>query len=188
MRRFGALALGLGTSLTGCTWLISFDEVPPGADASAAGDGAAADAAGDAAEDAPETAPGCDPSFPASALTCERSTQSCAADAFASMYPEGRDPTNDLVTCNGTVLECVRTCDFGCAVMPSGFPDECDECSGRADGFHCGRDLPDWDARNADLAVECKGGKTVGAAVCGAGKCASACPRAGGPTPACCVP
>jgi hypothetical protein len=190
---FGAVTIASAASFAGCTFLIQFDDAAPldgGADAS---DGAAPpDAKPDAATDAgpPAFPPPCDPAFPLSQLKCNPDfpRPNCAktTTVFPS-YPAGQDRTNDLVTCNGGANPtCVQHCPFGCATMPTGYPDACDDCNGRADGTYCVKDLRGPDGRNLGLAVDCKGGKTVDAHVCGVGKCATKCPRAA-PAPSCCI-
>jgi hypothetical protein len=70
--------------------------------------------------------------------------------------------------------------------MPDGYPDACDDCDGRPDGTYCVKDMRGADGRNLGLAVDCKGGKTIMAHVCGVGRCATKCPRTS-PSPSCCI-
>ena len=86
----------------------------------------------------PAFPPPCDPAFPLKELKCNASypRPNCASNTtvFPS-YPAGHDRANDLVTCNGGANPtCVQHCPFGCSPMPTGFPDTCDDCNGRADG------------------------------------------------------
>ncbi|MBX3202634.1 MAG: hypothetical protein KF894_31200 [Labilithrix sp.] len=195
-----SLALGLAAAsalATGCTFLISFDDVPEDAavvpvEAGAGERDAPAEAAPDVEEagsDGGSFPPPCDPTFPLDAVDCtglQRAT--CASSTAFASYPAEGDRANDLVVCSGGRAVCVQHCPSGCAVMPGGFPDQCSDCAGRSDGYYCGRDLRGWAPETFDLAVQCREGGTVRGAICGANKCASACPRAEGPLPACCVP
>jgi hypothetical protein len=189
--------LAVATWAGGCTFLIDFNEVDPLPDA-ASNDGGAKDAAdatgeGDAlAADTgpPAFPPPCDPTFPLADVACNASypRPNCASNTTVfPAYPAGHDRTNDLVTCNGSATPtCVQHCPFGCASMPAGYPDACDDCNGRPDGTYCVKDLQGPDGRNLGLAVDCKGGKTVLGHVCGVGKCATVCPRSA-PLPSCCI-
>lgn len=182
----------------GCTLLVDFEDM----DASA-GDAGAADASRDtrAPPDVADTSPPpdtgatafpppCDPDFPLGDVQCNPSfpRPNCARNTtvFPS-YPRARG--EDLVTCNGsTKPTCVQHCPFGCATMPDGQPDMCDDCDGRKDGTYCMKDLRGADGRNLGLAVECKDGKTAATFVCGtgAGSCATKCPRTDR-SPSCCI-
>jgi hypothetical protein len=193
---FGVGATALAATLSGCTFLIPFDEErqgAPGVDSSIGRD-ASTDAVPDTATAAdadatpPVFPPPCDLTFPLAQVNCNGATRpNCAKSTFFTSYPAGYDRTNDRVVCNGAPTpQCVEHCPFGCAEMPPGYDDQCDDCNGRADGFYCGRDLRGWDPSGADLAVECVNGKTVKGSVCGVGRCASVCTRVGGPRPSCC--
>ena len=191
---FGVGATAFTTAVAGCTLLIPFDDVPEesGIDASRpdTGGGALPDAAPDADAGPPAFPPPCDPQFPIDQVVCSGTPRpTCAKSPSFASYPAGHDRTNDLVFCNGTqTASCMQHCPFGCAEMPAGFPDQCDDCNGRADGYYCGRDLRGWESASSDLAVQCQNGRAVRGAICGVGKCASKCPRAEGPLPSCCVP
>jgi len=187
-----ALALA-GAVASGCTFLIDFQSVdapPDGGDDDASLPGRVdADAAPDPVDGGPPAfPPPCDPAFPTSQVKCNASypRPECASSTtvFPS-YPAARG--SDLVTCNGGATPtCVQHCPFGCAVMPTGYPDQCDDCEGRPDGTYCVKDMRGADGRNLGLAVDCKGGRTVDTHVCGVGKCATKCPRAA-PLPSCCI-
>lgn len=183
----GAVAAPIAALGAGCTFLIQFDDVGP-IDAAPADAGQEAEAAVDAGP--PPFPPPCDPTFPLGQVHCNASfpRPACAKSTgvFPS-YPAGHDRTNDLVTCNGGATPtCVQHCPFGCAVMPSGYPDACDDCNGRADGTYCVKDMRGADGRDLGLAVDCKGGKTVMTYVCGVGRCATKCPRTDH-KPSCCI-
>jgi hypothetical protein len=196
MRRLLALAFasGLaGASVLGCTLLISFDDVPldgggaeeastPASDA-----GPTAQESSTPSEAAPAFPPPCDPKFPRAEVNCDTARQPICGKRLGS-YPAGHDRANDLVTCSAGGATCVQHCPFGCAQMPAGFVDQCDDCNGRANGFYCGRELRGWVSENFDVAVECQNGLAVRGAVCGTNKCASPCTRPEGPFPSCCVP
>lgn len=197
---FARLSLAaLVASGIGCTLLVHFDEVDVGEDADLpereasvpdvvdkpdANDGADAPA-----ESAVAFPPPCDPDFPRSQVQCNPSypRPNCAKNTtiFPS-YPAPRD--EDLVTCNGGTAPptCVQHCPFGCAAMPAGYPDACDDCNGRKDGTYCLKDLRGTDGRNLGLAVDCKGGKIVATYNCGLNACATKCPRTDR-APSCCI-
>lgn len=195
MRRSLLIAFVATVTLgAGCTFLADFRDVDPadaGADASASADGGS-DAAEATAPDggSPAFPPPCDPSFPLAEVACNPTDPrpGCASNtAVFPSYPPGQDRTNDLVTCNGgPTPTCVQHCPFGCATMPPGFPDACDDCANRPDGTYCVKDLQGADGRNLGLAVDCKGGKTILGHVCGVGRCATKCPRTD-PLPSCCI-
>ncbi|MBS2017240.1 MAG: hypothetical protein JST00_30435 [Deltaproteobacteria bacterium] len=182
-------AVGAGA---GCTFLIDFDEVPGGGDASAA----EASTGGDASDDrvTPDGSiafpPPCDPAFPLADVKCNASfpRPNCASNTSVfPTYPAGKPRGGDLVTCNGgPTPTCVQHCPFGCATMPAGFPDMCDDCNGRPDGTYCVKDLRGPDGRNLGLAIDCTGGKTTKNYVCGEGRCATKCPRTDR-APSCCI-
>jgi len=182
-------------SAAGCTFLIDFEEVEVAPDAGSV-DAAPRDAGGADASDAavdggpPAFPPPCDPSFPLSQVKCNASYQrpNCASNTTVfPAYPAGIPRGDDLVTCNGTANPtCVQHCPFGCATMPASYPDACDDCNGRPDGTYCVKDMRGADGRNLGLAVDCKGGKTVDAHVCGVGLCATKCPRTER-APSCCI-
>jgi hypothetical protein len=188
LRSARAIVAGVASLvLAGCTLLASFDDVPG---TPSAGDAAPPDAPASRDADARPTpvAPGCDPDFPIDEVGCGTlDGKVCASRAGLASYPAGQDRASDLVTCGAGGARCVHHCPIGCAAMPAGYADQCDPCAGRQDGYHCGRDLPGTPRENADLAIQCKDGRFVRGAVCGANRCASSCPRAGGPTPACCI-
>ena len=181
----------------GCTLLIDFDAADPEiTDAgSVANDVGAFDATPRPDTSTPDGGPPafpppCDPGFPLNEVQCNASfpRPNCASNSgvFPS-YPAGRPRAGDLVTCNGgPTPTCVQHCPFGCTAMPTGFPDACDDCVGRADGTYCVKDLRGPDGRNLGLAVECVGGKTVKGSVCGVGRCDTTCPRTT-PKPSCCI-
>jgi hypothetical protein len=175
---------------TGCTLLIDFKEVDAG---TAATDETGTVDAGDArtADDGSVAfPPPCDPTFPLAELRCNPDfpRPNCASrTTIFPSYPAGHPRGDDLVTCNGsTKPTCVQHCPFGCVPMPTGFPDACDDCDGRADGTYCVKDLRGPDGRNLGLAVACQGGRTISSSTCGVGRCATKCPRTD-LKPSCCI-
>jgi hypothetical protein len=44
----------------------------------------------------------------------------------------------DLYTCKGGMVVNLSICPNGCFIAPAGYEDECDDCSGNADGPYCG--------------------------------------------------
>jgi hypothetical protein len=169
----------------GCTFLVDFEEAPQVRDDGAADGGEPPLEDGD-----PAFPPPCDPAFPLAEVECRPTIPrpTCASDTtvFPS-YPVGRARDADLVTCNGGVTPiCVQHCPFGCAAMPPGYPDACDDCHGRPDGTYCTKDLRAVDGRNLGLAVDCRAGRAAMVYVCGVGRCATECPRAER-RPSCCI-
>ena len=178
--------------VAGCTFLIPFEEAPPDASTNNdAGRDTNEPNAEASADDGPVPfPPPCDPTFPLTEVRCNPSfpRPNCASNtAIFPTYPAGRERNGDLVTCNGgTTPTCVQKCPFGCAAMPVGYPDACDDCEGRPDGTYCVKDLRGYDGRTFGLAIDCEEGRMVLAHVCGENRCATQCPRAS-PKPSCCI-
>jgi hypothetical protein len=73
--------------------------------------------------------------------------------------------------------------------MPTGFPDQCDDCFGKADGTYCAKDFRNWASTNDVFAIECQGGKKVGQTNCTDGTAPKACATkctVGTTSPSCC--
>lgn len=164
------------TMLAGCTFLISFDEADPSADGGGGGldapfrpdppdvrvDAPAADSAvRDAGPDARDAV--------ANPNACKGNADGkyCAGNQIA--WEAGNK--DDLVTCKAQVVSGVRLCEqgVGCIRMLNGYPDQCDECTKKADGTYCGRDMAGWDPKNADTRVRCQNGAEVGLLLCANG-------------------
>jgi hypothetical protein len=185
-------ACGSGALAAGCTLLIPFDELdkdggaetgpPPPID----GDAPPGDAEG-GIDTGVAFPPPCDPKFDAGAVTCDPNypRPECAHEpALFAGYPG--DVQNDLVGCSGpTHPTCIQHCPFGCAIMPQGYSDMCDDCHGKPQGTYCVKDLGGGNPDDLSLAVDCDGGKVVKTYACGTGRCASQCPRTDH-APACC--
>jgi hypothetical protein len=169
---------GAATMIAGCTFLIGFDDVPVPADATA--DAPMVGNAPDVRVDAP---------MPDGAV---RDAGPDARDAIANpdacvSFPDGLycggnqiswpvADKDDLVTCKGRVVSNVRFCaDIGgCIRMLNGFPDQCDECAKKTDGFYCGRDMGGWETKNLNSLVHCQNKAAVSVMPCGAQVCTSA--------------
>jgi hypothetical protein len=167
----------------GCTFLISFDDVPQ-TDA-----GAPLDASEDRADDdtgAPETVddggderasppamPACDTSFPLDEVegcaVFNEGAQACADNSSFSAYPGDR--SKDVVTCSKSGATCVRHC-AACAHNPSGFPDQCDQCAGKLNGTYCGTDMG-WVSADFRLRVTCTDQRMSAVTACSARGCDS---------------
>jgi len=166
----------------GCTFLVSFDDVPTRDGGTDAGRRDArtfptTEPTDDPpplprrdASTTPPPVPTCDPTFPLAQVTgCGsfiEGAQVCASNPGIG-YPSGRDRTTDLVTCTrdgGVRASCVRHCPGigGCAALPNGFPDQCDACTGRTDGLYCGLELG-WPSR---ILVTCSGGRMSARVAC----------------------
>jgi hypothetical protein len=225
-----ALVLSLSTAATiffvaGCTFLISFDDVPDagalagddddvvdsgkkktgsssssssgessssssGSTSSSSSSGSASSSSGTATV----IPPPCDDAFDRNAINCATGSGNYTRPNCGSEpgLLQGAAQESDLIDCTGGGTPiCVRHCPHGCAEMPAGHNDSCDECFDKADGWYCGKDLKgDWGPDDG-MAVHCVGKKQVENAVCGAGKCATACPTpldVNAARPSCCVP
>ncbi len=178
----GALALfAVGA---GCTFLISFDEVPQ-TDAGGAPDAAVRPpGTPDAEVDPPVTdgdgsasipaMPACDTTFPLDQVKgCEvfvEGGQVCADHEALTAYPGNRE--TDVVTCSKTQgATCVRHC-VACAHLPAGFPDQCDQCIGKPNGKYCGTDMG-WQPENFRLLVTCTNERLATATACSTRGCDS---------------
>lgn len=187
-----ALLVGAVACGAGCTFLIDFDEVDGGAEAGSSSGSSGSEGGADRfVPDGPVAfPPPCDPAFPLAQLKCNANfpRPNCASNTTVfPAYPSGQQRAGDLVTCNGGATPtCVQHCPFGCAAMPAGFPDQCDDCNGRPDGTYCVKDLRGPDGRSLGLAIDCEGGKTTKGYVCGEGRCATKCPRTDR-SPSCCI-
>jgi hypothetical protein len=154
-----ANAAAMIAAAQGCTLLIPFESV---ADA-----GARADAA---------QAVGCADDVPLDAIECVNTERPNCAKTTAAItkYPDGRDRTNDLVTCvAGGKATCVKHCPRGCVVMPTGHDDVCDPCFGKDNASYCGRDV-DLGAGSDDVSITCRDGQAVETKACT--QCPAKCP------------
>lgn len=165
--------------IAGCTFLISFDDVPVPADATP--DGPTVGNAPDVRVDAPAV----------DASDAARDAGTDARDAIANpdacvSLPDGLycggdqiswpvADKDDLITCKSHVVSNVRLCaDIGgCIRMLNGYPDQCDECAKKADGFYCGRDMGGWETKNLNSLVHCQNKAAVSVMPCGALTCSS---------------
>jgi hypothetical protein len=172
-RAVTAVLLGAATLLAGCTFLISFDEAAPGDDA-----GVDAPFRGDPPDvrvDAPAVDGSLDAGAPdargpvANPDACKGNQDGkyCAGNQIA--WDGGNK--DDLISCKAQVVSDVRLCEqgVGCIRMLTGFPDQCDECTNKADGTYCGRDMAGWDPKNAETRVRCQNGAEVGLLLCANG-------------------
>jgi hypothetical protein len=165
----------------GCTLLVSFDDLPAAADAgptpapdaarpsrdsAAVDDAGPAEAGADGGSNVPAT-PACDTEFPLGEVEgCASfidNAQVCADNASFTSYPGDR--ATDVVTCSRSAgATCVRHC-VACAHNPKGFPDQCDQCSGKPAGTYCGTEMG-WQPENFKLLVTCSGGKMTTSSPC----------------------
>jgi len=74
---------------------------------------------------------------------------------------------DDLVTCLNGMTVSAKLCTNGCQRMPTGFPDECDQCQGKATGLYCGDDFFGWHPLNKNTRIRCDNGSIVGNLICG---------------------
>jgi hypothetical protein len=188
MRRLLATVSGLaaGTALTlaaGCTFLVSFDDVPnggadvvplPGRDTGGPPFREDARPLDSGTTPQPDT---CDNQFPLKDVKgCENFVENgqVCSDNRGITYPPGRDAATDVVTCtkiNGARAICVKHCTGpgGCAHLPDGFPDQCDQCTTKANGTYCGSEMVGWVNDNYRLLVTCTNGRMSARAACATG-------------------
>jgi hypothetical protein len=121
---FGALAAALSWA-AGCTFLVQFNDAPPGTDAGG----------------------GSPDGYAPCAL---RLGDFCGNDSLAGYAGL---PT-DLVTCANGAIESVRACDAGCLTVP-GLPDTCDPCGAKPAGAYCGREFAAFPPDDTDVLVTC---------------------------------
>lgn len=186
--------MGLGFVLLagGCTFLVSFDDEPaPQVDASDAQvvpDTNVPDVLTDPIAPPPDrvvpVTPACDTSFPLNEIegcaTFVEGSEVCADSAGLTAYPGDR--STDLVACSKTQgATCVRHC-IACAHLPSGFPDQCDQCVDKDDGKYCGTEMG-WQPIHFRLLVTCANHRVVSAA-----PCSTACDSNGSTGAALCAP
>jgi hypothetical protein len=162
----------MGALGAGCTFLISFDEVPGPTDAGTDSPtplgppdvrvdvSAPPDAAADVGPDTSDALANPD------ACKGKLDGKYCGGDTI--VWPGDKD---DLITCKANAVSNVRFCasGVGCIRMLNGYPDQCDECGSKADGTYCGRDMPGWDPKNAETRVRCQNKAEVGLLLCAAG-------------------
>jgi hypothetical protein len=176
-----ALALATGAAaamIAGCTFLIGFDDVPGPADANA--DGPNVVNAPDVRVDAPQAGPDGSSDAGADARDAIANPDACVS-LSDGLYCGGNQISwpiadkDDLITCKNHVVSNVRYCaDIGgCIRMLNSFPDQCDECAKKTDGFYCGRDMGGWEPKNLNSLVHCQNKAAVSVMPCGALTCTS---------------
>lgn len=211
-----ALALALSAIFTagavGCTFLVSFDDLP---DAGAA--------IGDDDDDfdagrrsSSSSSSGTDTS---SSSGDTSSSSSSSSSSSGNVYPPACDKSNlgaancagkadgfycglagadDLTQCEGETPVCIFHCTMGCADNPGAIPDQCAKCDkpGENEIWVCGKDA-DWVTAARDVAYACSNGKVVNGkapggdnspGTCGLKLCHSKCTRTNPPplNGACC--
>jgi hypothetical protein len=158
----------------GCTFLISFDDVPQPVDGGGL-DSQVPLGPPDVRVDAivtPEGGAEAGKDALADALAnpdaCKGKLDGKYCGGNTIVWPGDKD---DLITCKTNVVASVRLCTsgVGCIRMINGYPDQCDECGSKADGVYCGRDMAGWDPKNADTRVRCQNKAEVGLLLCAAG-------------------
>ncbi len=173
MRRATAGALGgaVGAALlAGCTLLVSFDDVP----IDDAGIGSPTSRPPDVAVADTGKPPEDDASAPPDAADSSVDYGKACAGKPDGKYCNGNQivvdggSSDDLVTCLNGKTASVKYCatGSGCVRMPSGFPDECDQCQGKATGLYCGDDFAGWHPMNARARIRCDNNAIVGNIIC----------------------
>lgn len=140
--------------------------------------------------------PPCDETFDRTQINCTTPANGKYTRPNCGSEPgllQGAAKESDLIDCTGSGTPiCVRHCPHGCAEMPAGYNDSCDECFDKEDGWYCTKDLKgDWKGSDNGMAIHCDKHQQVESAKCGANKCASQCPtpiEVNSARPACCIP
>jgi hypothetical protein len=161
--------------LAGCTFLISFDDVP-------VDDGGLDDAARSNPDVRVDARPDPDTGIVdggADAADAIADPDACKGHVDGK-YCGGNQlvwpgPNDDLITCKGGLVSSVKYCPTGqgCIRMLAGYPDQCDECASKPDGTYCGRDMPGWETKNANFRIRCEAPGQVGILPCGGSGCIS---------------
>lgn len=213
-----ALALVLGAVFTtcavGCTFLISFDDVPDAgatddddgvvdagrkpntsSSSSSSGDTSSSSSSGEPGTSSSSSSssssggaafpPPCDATIDLTKIDCTANALSCGTELPANAALK----PDDLVECDAAgKAKCVRHCSMGCAAI-DGLPSQCANCLDPANAniWYCGKQMS-WVTASADVAIHCANGKMTGtAAVCGLNLCHKTCTRTTNPLPgACC--
>lgn len=199
MRALRKLAGSSGLAvLAGCTLIATFDDIPatiPIVDETTMRDAGKTSSSSSSSGEDPGTVPDAGPKFPPecddtvdlNAIGCGDYIRSECEDEPQITPKDGLFQAGDLIDCDGNnKAVCVRHCPNGCASMPAGFPDYCDDCQGRADGTYCAKDFRSPIAANENVAITCAGGRKAGSTNCTNG-CVTDCPD-DSLTPSCCQP
>lgn len=171
----------LASSAVGCTFLISFDDVPraeepiddgtvdsgrrSSSSSSSSGDTSSSSSSSSASSASSSGTvevfpPACDENFDLGTVGCGNYPRAECGDEPGLTGTEL--PASDLLECDATKQpQCLRHCPHGCVKMPNGFPDACDDCNGKADGTYCTSEFRNWPASNAVFLFECQGGNVV---------------------------
>jgi hypothetical protein len=167
-----AMASAIAFGMAGCTFLVTFDD-PPSAglelgtpDARTANDVSVPDT-----NVAPEDDAGPIEDSAAAVDATVDYSNACVGKPDGK-YCNGNKivvdagSRDDLVTCLNGMTVSAKLCTNGCARMPSGFPDECDQCAGKTTGLYCGDDFFGWHPDNKNTRIRCDTGAIVGNLIC----------------------
>lgn len=187
MRTF-ALAGVVATCAVGCTFLVTFDDLPDRGQAidegeidagrkssssssssSSGDDGASSSSSSSSSSSGAPFPPACDDAFDLTSIGCGTYPRAECGDEPGLT---GVDlPADDLVECDAQMEpKCLRHCPHGCVKMPTGFPDACDDCDGKADGIYCSSEFRNWPAQSNVFTFECQDGNVVTKTKCGDGE------------------
>lgn len=201
LRALATIIVTIGTG-AGCTFLVSFDDMPEGgapsttdasrdanrsdgsSGASTSSSGGNTDAGSDASAD-----DGCDRTYLDQVSGCgptsgqqgiKNNGRVCASYARFDGYPRSDTRANDIVTCFDQKASCITHCPNRCAQLPEGFSDECDPCLGRSNGVYCGSDINGWPGSHGILLITCSSENMIAVT-----KCANACNHPAGASAKC---
>jgi hypothetical protein len=171
--RDAVLFAAIATSAFGCTFLVTFDDLPKDQAEFTTPDARPRDGASSGTT---SSSGGSDATQPeddaASGGDANTSSSDPCSGKLDSKYCNGTDivvdggGANDLVTCLGGKKVGSTTCTSSCKQMPAGSPDECDQCGTKANGNYCGDDFFGWHPANANTRVQCTGGAIAETVVC----------------------
>jgi hypothetical protein len=174
MRRVSVALAALAFALAGCTFLVSFAELPD--DDAVLGGPDARPRNNDVS--VPDGDPPDVPVLIADDAVAPDATvdySDACAGQLDGKYCNGNKVNvdagsrDDLVTCLNAMTVSANLCVNGCTRMPSGFPDECDQCQGKATGLYCGDDFFNWHPLNKNTRIRCDNGAIVGNLICSNG-------------------
>lgn len=178
MKRAGAAAIGFALALAGCTFLVTFDELPKDEgelgvpDARPKNDVGTSTSTSSGGSSSGSIDPPIDEDAGSTPVDAAADYSTACTGKSDSKYCNGNQiiidagSRDDLITCTGGKTVNVKHCTAGCVRMPGGFPDECNMCPGKATGLYCGDDFVDWHPSNKNTRIRCENGAVVGNIIC----------------------
>jgi len=168
---FVVSGIAFAAGLAGCSLIVTFDDVPSKLDASTLPDSRPQNDVG-VVDTGGEPDAGPLPEEDASAADASADYTNACTGKPDGKYCNGNqvivDAGNkdDLVTCLAGKTVSAKLCTNGCQRMPTGYPDECNQCAGKATGLYCGDDFVGWHPMNKNTRIRCDNGAIVGNLIC----------------------